>query len=276
MSDTAVACCQLAPRIGETDANRAATLDAIAAAAARGAQVVVLPELAVSGYVFADIDEARSLAEPLDGPTVQAWSALAREHGLVIVGGVCEGSDGGELRNTAVLIDGDGLRAAYRKVHLWDREADVFVPGTEAPPAVDTAHGRIGVVVCYDLEFPEWIRIAALAGVELLCAPVNWPSTPHPSGERAGEVVRVQADASTNRIFIAACDRAGRERGVDWVGGSVIVSPDGFPLAGPARADEVITLLAGCNLAQARDKRNGEHNDVLADRRPELYSAVTR
>ena len=107
-----------------------------------------------------------------------------------------------------------------------------------------------------------------------MCAPVNWPRTPRPDGERPSEVVRVQAMASINRIFIAACDRTGRERGVDWVGGSVVVNPDGFPLAGPAHADDVVTLMARCELAQARDKRVGEHNDVLADRRPELYGAV--
>lgn len=271
----AVACCQLAPRIGETEANLAATTDAIADAAAGGANVVVLPELAVSGYVFAGADEARALAEPLDGPTVTAWSALAAEHRLVIVGGVCElGDDERVLHNTAVIVDRGGLRAAYRKAHLWDRESDSFAPGTAPPPVVDTEHGRIGVVVCYDLEFPEWIRVAALDGVELLCAPVNWPRWTRPDGERATEVVRVQAAASVNRIFIAACDRTGRERGVDWVGGSVIVDPDGFPVAGPAGEDEVVTLRARCDLARARDKRLGERNDVLADRRPELYRPV--
>jgi predicted amidohydrolase len=76
-------------------------------------------------------------------------------------------------------------------------------------------------------------------------------------------------------MFIAACDRAGRERGVDWVGGSVIVDPDGFPVAGPAAADEVSTLIASCELARARDKRLGERNDVLGDRRPELYGRVS-
>ncbi len=274
MTSVVLACCQLAPRIGCLDANRAATQAAITAAAASGAQIVVLPELAVSGYVFNDAREARALAEPLDGPTVSVWHELARRHRLVIVGGVCERDAGGELRNTAVLIDASGLRAAYRKAHLWDREGESFIAGTDPPPVIDTEHGRIGLMVCYDLEFPEWVRLAALAGAELLCAPVNWPLTSYPPGERPSEIVRVQAMASVNRIFIAACDRAGRERGVDWIGGSVVVNPDGFAIAGPARAEEVVTLLARCELAQARDKRVGEHNDVLADRRPELYTRV--
>jgi len=265
---TVVGVCQLAPRIGETEANRAA---AMAAVEASGAQVVVLPELCTSGYVFEDAAEARALAEPVDGPTVTGWERLARERGLVIVGGLCE-RDGDALHNSAVLVDAGGVRAVYRKAHLWEQERLIFAPGPAAPPVVDTAFGRIAVVVCYDLEFPEWVRLPALAGAELLCAPVNWPAEPRPEGERPSEVVRVQAIASTSRIFVAACDRTGAERGVEWVGGSVIAGPEGFPLAGPASAGETATLTAECDLAQARDKRLGELSDAFADRRPELYA----
>jgi predicted amidohydrolase len=249
-----VACCQLAPSIGELDANRARARDAIVDAADRGAQVVVLPELLNSGYVFEGLE-------------------VAHERGLVVVGGVCE-REGETLWNTAVIVDPSGLRAAYRKAHLWDREGRVFCAGDGPPPVVDTAYGRIGVVVCYDLEFPEWMRLPALARAELVCAPANWPREPRPAGERPQEVVRVQASASVNRMFIAVADRVGRERGVDWVGGSVIVDPAGFPVAGPAGDEETVTVLAGCELAQAREKRISPHNDVLADRRPDLYGAV--
>jgi predicted amidohydrolase len=274
MSEVEVACCQLAPRIGDLEGNRARAEAAIEGAARDGARVVVLPELCNSGYVFADADEARRLAEPADGPTVSGWARLARAHELVIVGGLCELDAEGVVRNSAVLVDGDGVRAVYRKAHLWDREALVFAAGSDAPPVVDVALGRIGVMVCYDLEFPEWVRLAALAGAELLCAPVNWPKAPRPRGERAGEVVRAQAAAATNRMFIAACDRVGRERGIDWVGGSVILDCDGFPLAGPARPGSRVTLTARCRLADAREKRLNERNDVLADRRPELYGGL--
>lgn len=276
MSAVVVAVCALAPRVGEAEANRQRTCAAIADAAGRGAQVVVVPELANSGYVFRDADEARGLAEPADGPTVAAWAALAREHDVVVAGGFCEVDDDGVLRNSAVLIDGArGVRAVHRKAHLWDREDLVFTPGDAPPPVLDTAHGRIGLMVCYDLEFPEYVRLAALAGAELLCAPVNWPAlAPPPAGERAGEVVRAQAAASTNRMFLAVAGRVGAERGVGWVGGSVVLDPDGFPLAGPSGSEEEVTLLAACDLAQARDKRLGDRNDALADRRPELYGPV--
>ena len=273
--EVTVACCQLTPRIGRSDENRASAEAAVVAAAEMGAQLVVLPELAVSGYVFDGAEEARALAEPLDGPTVTGWAALARARDLVIVGGLCELDTDGVLRNSAVLVDATGLRAVYRKAHLWDRESLVFTPGAEAPPVVETPLGRIALMVCYDLEFPEWVRLVALAGADLLCAPVNWPAAPRPVGERATEVVRVQAAAAVNRMFIAVGGRTGPERGVAWVGGSVIVDPDGFPLAGPLEGDEVGTIIARCRLADARDKRLSENNHVLADRRPELYGPLT-
>jgi predicted amidohydrolase len=276
MSEVVVACCQLTLTVGEVERNREACRRAIAEAAELGAQIVVLPELANSGYVFKDRSEARACAEPLDGPTVTEWISLARKHGLVIVGGVCESDESaGLIFNSAVIVDGGGLRAVYRKAHLWDREQLVFEPGREPPPVVDTPHGRLSVVVCYDLEFPEWVRLAALGGVELLCAPTNWPREPRPDGERPVEVVRVQADASMNRIFIAACDRAGTERGVEWVNGTVIVGPDGFPLAGPVGRDETATVIARCRLSDAQSKRVSERNDVLEDRRPELYRTLS-
>ncbi|MGV9255215.1 nitrilase-related carbon-nitrogen hydrolase [Streptomyces sp. NPDC003697] len=271
---TTVACAQVALRVGDTAANLAATEDAVRAAAGAGARVVVLPELANSGYVFTDVAEAAALAEPLDGPAVTAWSAAARRHGVTVVAGLAERGGDGRTYNSAVLIDPAGeLRAVYRKAHLFGTEKDVFTPGDAPPPVVDVPRvGRIAVMVCYDLEFPEWVRRAALAGAELLCAPVNWPLFPRPEGERPAEVVRVQANAAVNRMYVAVCDRAGAERGVTWTGGSVVVDPDGFPLAGHRPTDGPALLLAACDLAQARDKRLGAHNDVFADRRPELYT----
>jgi predicted amidohydrolase len=266
-----VAACQLGPRIGETAGNRAAARDAIDIAAGQGAHVVVLPELVSSGYVFADAAEARSLAEPADGPTVRQWQQLAARHDLVIVGGFCELGESGQVLNSAAIVDGSGTRAVYRKAHLWDAEPDVFTPGDADPPVVSTAYGRIGVMVCYDAEFPEWVRKPALAGADLLALPTNWPAEPRPDGERPMVVLNVQAAASANRIFIAAADRCGTERGVRWVGGAVIAGVDGYPLAGPVCADEPAVLLADCDLRLARSKANSPRNDVHADRRPALY-----
>ena len=270
---TVVACCQLAPQLGNVAANRELAGAAIVDAARRGASVIVLPELMSSWYVFESRAEARALAEPPDGPTVTGWARLAAEHHLVIVGGFCEAA-GDEVFNSAVLVDASGLRVVYRKAHLWDAEPRWFARGAAAPPVVATRHGRIAVMICYDLEFPEWVRLPALAGAQLLCAPVNWPAYPRPDGERPAEVVRVQADAAVNRMFVAACDRIGDERGVAWVGGSVIVDADGWPLAGGSACADAATLLADCDLGAALDKAVSPNNDVLGDRRPELYGGV--
>ncbi|UVJ45617.1 nitrilase family protein [Pseudomonas sp. LS1212] len=268
-----VACCQVAPKVGDLAYNRKLTERAIRTAASRGAQVVVLPELAQSGYVFADRAEALALAETPEGPTLCLWQALARELEIVIVGGFCERLADDGLANSAAMIDARGLRAVYRKAHLWDAENAIFSAGDAAPPVVETVFGRIGMMICYDLEFPEWVRLPALAGAELLCAPVNWPDGPRPLTERPAEVVRVQANASVNRMFIAACDRHGHERGVGWVQGSVIVDADGYPVTGPTELGGEQVLLATLNLAEARNKRISDRNDLHRDRRPRLYGA---
>jgi predicted amidohydrolase len=261
---------QLAPVLGDLEGNRALTLGAIDAAAAAGADVVVLPELVTSGYVFEGPDEARPLAEPADGPTLRAWAERATAHDMVVAGGFPELGEDGTLYNSAALVDASGVRAVYRKAHLWDREPACFRPGDARPPVIDTPHGRIGLMVCYDLEFPEWVRAVALDGAELLCVPTNWPVEPRPDGERPMEVLKAMVHAATNRMAIAACDRCGPERGVDWVSGSVVVGPDGWLLAGPPGPQPAL-LVADVDLAAARDKALGPRNDAHADRRPALY-----
>ncbi|MGE7960317.1 nitrilase-related carbon-nitrogen hydrolase [Pseudomonas sp. NPDC089530] len=266
-----VACQQVAPRVGELDYNRALGQRAIREAAARGAQVIVLPELVQSGYVFADRHEALALAEDLDGPTLSLWKALAQELQVVIVGGFCERLNAREVANSAALVEPEGRVTVYRKAHLWDREKLVFSAGDQPPPVVETRFGALALMICYDLEFPEWVRLPALAGAALLCAPVNWPDGPRPAGERPAEMVRVQANAAVNRLFIAACDRCGEEREVAWVGGSLIVDADGYPLAGAARHPGEQLLLADLPLGDAQHKHISEHNHVHRDRRPALY-----
>ncbi|MDQ2815369.1 MAG: carbon-nitrogen hydrolase [Actinomycetota bacterium] len=270
-----IAVAQVAITVGESDANRQAAAGAVAQAAQAGARLVVLPELCDSGYVFADADpaaEARDLAASADGNlTLAQWRSLAATHDLVIVGGFCELGADGRLYNSAAIVDASGTRALYRKAHLWDKEKLVFTPGDAPPPVVDTGLGRVAVMICYDLEFPEWVRLAALDGADLIAAPVNWPAVSWPAGERPAEVIKAQAAAATNGVFVAVADRCRAERGVSWISGSVIVAPDGYPLAGPVLADHPAVLTAACELPRARDKKLAGANDLLADRRPELY-----
>jgi predicted amidohydrolase len=278
---TVIAVAQLAITVGEPEANRQVAAGAVAEAAAAGARLVVLPELCDSGYVFGNVArqaaaEARSLASPAaDSVTLRHWRSLAGAHQLVIVGGFCELGADGRLYNSAAVVDASGTRAVYRKAHLWDSEKLVFTPGDAPPPVVDLAFGRVALMICYDLEFPEWVRLTALAGADVIAAPVNWPAVSWPPGERPTEVIKAQAAAATNGVFVAVADRCQTERGVSWISGSVIVGPDGYPLNGPVLADRPAVLTAACDLFRARDKALAGDNDLLADRRPELYAGVS-
>lgn len=266
-----VACCQIDLQVGKTATNRKAAHEGIHRAAHLGARLVVLPELVNSGYVFLDKAEAHKLAETVNGPLVQEWLQLSNDYGLVIVGGFCEALDNDCVSNSAVVIDNGRVAGLYRKVHLWDREKKIFTPGMQAPPVIDTQLGRIAMMVCYDLEFPEWVRLPALAGAEIVCVPTNWPFVSRPKGERPMELIRVQANASVNRIFIAVADRTGSERGTDWIGGSAIINPEGWFMTSPIHDSHADILVADCHPSVARDKRISPHNHVFSDRRPDLY-----
>jgi 5-aminopentanamidase len=269
-----LAVAQLAPRIGDPERNRGLTAAAIVDAAQAGADLVVLPELCNSGYVFADAQEARSLAEPVDGPSVEQWRALAREHDLAVVAGLCELDDGGAVRNSAVVIDSGEVRAVHRKSHLWDREKLCFEPGSLPAPVVETKAGFVGVAVCYDAFFPEVMRALSIAGADVIAVPMNAPVLATPLEPLAADLITACASAQINRVYVAQADRTGTERGVDWVGASVIVDPEGRMLTGKAPTEALLT--ATVDLARARDKRFSERNDVLADRRPELSARPAR
>jgi predicted amidohydrolase len=258
-------------------ADRAVLRDAVARAVALGARLVVLPELAACGGVLTGVEQARAAAEAADGPTVALLAELSAQHGCVVVAGLAEAGDDGRVHNAAVVLDRGTLVSTYRKVHLWGAEKDAFEPGDRPPPVVLTSVGRVGVMVCYDLEFPEWVRMAAEAGAEVLAVPVNWPLRPDGDPRRPFEVVKAQAAAVTYRVNVAVADRCGVEAGVGWYGGSLVCDVDGNLVAGPACAGEPgvaapTVLVADLDLAAARDKRLGRYNDALGDRRPELYS----
>jgi predicted amidohydrolase len=262
-------CEQLAPVIADLAGNQRLVVDTVRRAVDDGADIVVLPELVTSGYVFASPDEARTASMRRDDAFFGEVSALLGGTRTVVIFGFCEQADGPDLFNSAAVVTAEGLVEVYRKVHLWDRETLVFTPGSAMPPVVDTPHGRVGVMVCYDLEFPEMSRSLALQGADLIAVPTNWPFTDVPAGERAPEIIHAQSSARANGVFIACCDRSGVERGQHWTEGTVIVDQFGWPIdrvTGTARAT------ADVFLGLARDKSISPHNDLLADRRPDVYA----
>ena len=266
-----VACQQLPVEVGQLERNRALTRDAVREAVSAGGRLVVLPELSNSGYVFESAEEARACAEPADGATLRAWSEEAERGDAVVVGGFCELGEDGLLYNSAAVVDGGGVLAVYRKLHLWDREQLVFEPGRDCAPVLETRVGRVGVAVCYDFNFPEVARGLALAGADIVVLPANFPGHPRPEGERPIEVTLAMATAHLNHVFVAVCDRCGDERGVEWVGGSVVCDEWGWILARPPEDAEPAMIVADCDFALARHKAWNERNDVFGDRRPELY-----
>jgi predicted amidohydrolase len=268
---TRVACQQLAPVLGDLAGNAARAQAAIEEAIRAGADIVVLPELCTSGYMFKSEAEAADAAITRDDPVLAGWADAARRGGAVVAGGFCERGEDGRIYNSAAVFPGDGDPAFYRKLHLWDREKLVFAPGMEFPPVIDTPAGRLAVVVCYDLEFPGLTRALALANAQLLLVPTNWPLVPRPPHERPPEVVIAMAAARANRVAIACADRCGTERGQAWTQGATIIGPDGWVVA-ESRAPGLIS--AELDLDAARDKRLTEHAHIFKDRRPAFYASV--
>ena len=271
-----VACVQMHPRVGDKASNVAASLAGIERAAALGARLIVLPELANSGYVFATRDEAFAAAEEVPvGPTCQAWMAAAARLGVTLVAGIAE-REGSALYNAAAVIGPSGHIGTFRKVHLWNAENLFFEPGDLGFPVFKTPIGRIGVAICYDIWFPETFRLQALKGADIVCVPTNWVPIPGQApGREAMATVLAMAAAHSNSIFIACADRVGTERGQPFEGQSVIVGCTGWPVAGPASRDDEEIVLAEVDLGSARRLRNwNAFNQVLRDRRTDVYDEM--
>ncbi len=271
-----VACLQFEPKIGRLEENRETGLAMIAEAADLGARLVVLPELSDTGYVFESREEAFSLAaSAAESPAVRAWAEVAAARGLHIVGGFAE-REGGRLFNAAAVIGPDGLVGVYRKTHLWDAENLWFEPGDLGYPVFATPLGRIGALVCYDGWFPEAWRLLAMQGADIVCVPTNWvPMPSQPDNLPSMSNILCMSAAHSNSFCVAAACRTGVERGQPFIGQSLIVNHEGWPVAGPAGEAETRILTAELNLADARRKRRlNDFNQLLRDRRTDLYGEM--
>ena len=273
-----IAVCQYAPHVGDLDGNREQAVRWARAAAEQGADLCVLPELASSGYTFRSVDEAQAAAEDADGgPTIAALVDGAQASGMHIVCGVDE-RDGDCRHNSAVLLGPSGRLATYRKLHLFHDEQSWFVPG-DGLPVVDLPFGRVGMIICYDLWFPEAARALAVAGADIVAVPTNWVASFKRTvyderGYCQGDYVAI-ATAAQNGVVMACADRIGEERGLTFLGASIIVGADGWPVAGPAPADTEALLVADVDLGTvARARQRTPRNDLLGDRRPAAYNAV--
>ncbi|MEV7444982.1 carbon-nitrogen hydrolase family protein [Streptomyces sp. NPDC091204] len=251
--------------LGDTAQNLKALDEAAARAAQGGAGLLVTSEMFLTGYAL-DLQDIPGLAEPADGPSAVAIGEIARRHGVAVLYGYPERGDGAVF-NAAQLIGPDGVRLAnYRKTHLFGCfEQDAFTPGDTPVVQADLGGLRIGVMICYDVEFPENVRAHALAGTDLLLVPT---AQMHPFQFVAEQLVPVRA--FENQMYIAYVNRTGPEGEFEFVGLSCLASPDGVTRTRAGRGEELVFGEADPELLAA----SRETNPYLRDRRPGLYASL--
>jgi N-carbamoylputrescine amidase len=258
----------------EPDANRDRASETVRRSFAAGADLVVLPEMIIPGYV-ADPERLRGIAEPINGPTVESWQRLAAEGVGHIAGGFCE-LDGDELYNTAVVVGPEGVVLHYRKLHLFSSEKHAFAPGDLGLPVAELAFGTIGLCVCYDLRFVETARALALQGAELILVPTAWltgfDQVKWRENGLAPQAEGAVLQANLNQTFIACSSQAGNRGELDFLGSSVLVSPTGELLLGPLSGTEDDLAVASIDLDDAeRAQHRSELITPRADRRTDVY-----
>lgn len=221
---------QYEPKLKDNEFNRHHSINLMEEAVKKGANLLILPELSNSGYVFDDKADALQFAEELTGETVTEWAKLAKKNDIYIVAGFNEKAND-ICYNSAILIGPTGLMGNYRKLHLWGIEKDFFEVGNELPEIFDLPFARISIQICYDMWFPELSRIQALNGVDLICVPTNWSATPDGKeyderGLFVGHYLLV-TNSLINNISIACTNRIGKEETIKFIGGSCVVDEGG-------------------------------------------------
>jgi predicted amidohydrolase len=258
-----IAIVQTGPEFGNVAKNIA---DAAEIVASVEADLYVLPELFSTGYNFVNKKEVEKLAEPADGPSFSAMSALAAKLKAHIAYGFAERAE--QCYNSAALVGPKGMVGIYRKVHLYAKETLLFAPGDLGFPVFDLPFGKIGMMVCFDWIYPESARTLALRGAQIIAHPSNlvMPYCPDAMVTRCLE----------NRVFTATANRIGVERRggteLQFIGTSEIVSPSGEVLVRMGH-DETGIRVVEVDLKAALNKKINRYNDLAAGRRPSEYQA---
>jgi 5-aminopentanamidase len=270
-----VAAVQMNPELMQKEKNLENILLKTREAAANGAKLIIFPECALTGYMFTGRAEAMPYAEAIPGPSTEKVAEVCKELGVYMIFGLLEKSND-KLYNAAALIGPEGLTGKYRKNHLPFLGVDRFTDkGDNQFEVFNTPAGNIGIVVCYDITFPETGRCLALKGADIIAVITNWPRQRIYIAKHV-----INARALENHIYVAAADRIGTERGGKFLGMSKIVDVSGRTLASASMTKEEI-LYADLDLELARKKHivfvPGEMEmDFINDRRPELYGEITR
>ena len=257
---------QFCPVRGDPDANLASIRSALDDV---DADLVVLPELALSGYLFRDREQALGLSDTVPGRWTDALAGICSGRRLHLACGLAE-RDGGRLYNSAVLVGPDGPVSCYRKVHLFRFEKEIFEPGGDGFAVHEVAGARVGMLVCFDWIYPEAARALALLGADVIAHPSNLVL---PHAQRA-----LLTRCIENRLFWVLANRTGSESeagtSLTFTGRSRIAGPDGRVLADAGPEGAAIEIV-DVDPRDARDKHVTPENDLLADRRPGLYGRLT-
>lgn len=259
------------PATEDLAANQDRGFAAAERAIAAGAEVIAFAELAFDPFYPAEHagPDVAALAEPVPGPTTDRFATLAKQHGVVIVLNLFE-REGDRTFDSSPVIDADGtLLGTTRMIHITDypgfHEQGYYTPGDRGAPVYDTAHGRIGVAICYDRHYPEYLRALALAGAEVVFVPQAGAVGEWPEGLYEAEM---RVAAFQNGFFTALCNRVGEEPKLTFAGESFVCDPAGEVLARAGTGTEEILL---CDLDLARVSESHARKLFLRDRRPELY-----
>jgi N-carbamoylputrescine amidase len=257
-------------------ANVARALDALDRAAASGASLAIFAELAFERFHPQRPADTSflELAEPVPGPTTDLFCERARRHAMVIILNLYE-RDGARAYDCSPVIDADGrLLGRTRMVHITDyacfHEQGYYTPGDTGAPVYDTRAGRIGVAICYDRHYPEYMRALAVAGADLVAVPQAGAVGEWPEGLYEAEL---RVAAFQNGYYTALCNRVGVEECLTFAGESFVCAPNGQVIA-RAPAGEDTILYADVDLSSA--ERSHARRLFLRDRRPELYAEWVR
>lgn len=234
---------------------------------AKDADLIVIPELANSGYNFKSKKQAISLADKIDNsPYIAFLTEQSKILNLHIVSGFLE-QEGNLLFNTSVLVSPNGLIGRYRKIHLFMNEFDFFEKGNLGLPVYDIGICKVGMLICFDWVFPEVWRILALKGADIICHPSNLVL---PYAQQA-----VPVHGMINKTFNITANRFGTERGVTFSGKSIISNPTGQTLTMAASNKNEVSVVA-VDINHARNKKITDRNHVMNDRFPEDYIELTK
>lgn len=263
-----VAVLQMAAADGDVGGNFNQIASSARAASATHAKIMVAPELSLSGYGAATRGRVAEVAQGRDSPVLAKLKSLSSELGIAIVLGFPE-RNGTAFFNSAVAITPDRESVFYRKCHLYgDFERKSFGRGSTVSPIITVGDFRIGMLICYDVEFPEWVRVLALEGVDLIAVPTALPRS---DANRRVARSMIRTRALENGVFVAYADLCGEDGLYRYQGLSAIVGPDGEDLARGGAAP--------CLLIADLDKSRYPTDAVdpyLEDRRSEIYKSLLR